>query len=246
MNFTILRFNSIDSTNSEALRQARKGADEGLCIIARQQTGGRGRQGRTWASPMDAGLYCTIVLKPKLEDRFLPLITLTAAVAVHAGLTELGLQPDIKWPNDVLVNEKKICGILAETTETPTAQAVVVGIGINLNSKSFAAELAAKATSIADQLGRADSSAVEELLLNYFGHYYRQLIDKGPAEILVEWKRRSTYFSGKAVRVTLQNTTFEGVTDGLEDNGSLRVTKVSGEVALVTAGDVEHLRAAIV
>jgi BirA family biotin operon repressor/biotin-[acetyl-CoA-carboxylase] ligase len=246
MNFTILRFDSIDSTNSEALRQARKGADEGLCIIARQQTGGRGRQGRTWASPMDAGLYCTIVLKPKLEDRFLPLITLTAAVAVHAGLTELGLQPDIKWPNDVLVNEKKICGILAETTETPTAQAVVVGIGINLNSKSFAAELAAKATSIADQLGRADSSAVEELLLNYFGHYYRQLIDKGPAEILVEWKRRSTYFSGKAVRVTLQNTTFEGVTDGLEDNGSLRVTKVSGEVALVTAGDVEHLRAAIV
>src|SRR5690349_6586261 len=99
MNFTILRFNSVDSTNLEALRQARLGVDEGTCIIARQQTAGRGRRGRIWVSPMDAGFYCSIILRPHLEADRLPLITLAIAVAVYDTLVELGLRPDIKWPN---------------------------------------------------------------------------------------------------------------------------------------------------
>src|SRR5688572_14200132 len=107
MNITVLTYDTIDSTNTEALKQARLGADEGLCIVARQQTAGRGRHGRTWVSGKDAGLYFSIVLRPNLDTKFLPLITLMAGVAVYDTLQELGLKPDIKWVNDVLVDEKK-------------------------------------------------------------------------------------------------------------------------------------------
>ena len=137
MNITVLTYDTIDSTNTEALKQARLGAEEGLCVVARQQTAGRGRHGRTWVSPEDAGLYFSIVLRPKLDAKDLSLITLTAGVAVHDTLAETGLKPDIKWVNDLLVDEKKICGILAETTDTQSGLAVIVGIGINLRSTNF-------------------------------------------------------------------------------------------------------------
>jgi len=102
MNFTILRFDTLESTNTEAANQARAGADEGLCILARQQTAGRGRHGRTWISERDSGLYFSLILRPKLDAEFLPLITLMSGIAVYDALEELGLKPDIKWVNDVL------------------------------------------------------------------------------------------------------------------------------------------------
>src|SRR3954462_6437788 len=103
MKFTIVRFDSIDSTNIEALKQARQGADEGLFIVARQQTARRGRQSRVWVSPKDAGRYITGVLRPQLEAKYLSLITLATAVGVFDMLAERGLVPDIKWPNDLLI-----------------------------------------------------------------------------------------------------------------------------------------------
>src|SRR5436190_18936870 len=99
MNITVLTFDSLDSTNTEALKQARQGAGEGLCIVARQQTAGRGRHGRTWVSQKDAGLYFSIVLRPKIDTKSLPLITLMTGVAVHDTLQEFGVKPDIKWVN---------------------------------------------------------------------------------------------------------------------------------------------------
>src|SRR5687768_18216622 len=101
---TLLTFDTLESTNTEALKHARQGIAEGLCIIARQQTAGRGRFGRTWVSEKDAGLYFSIILRPKRETQFLPLITLMAGVAVHDMLQEYGLKPDIKWVNDILVD----------------------------------------------------------------------------------------------------------------------------------------------
>ncbi len=122
MNFTILRFDSIESTNTEAVRQAKIGADEGLCIFARQQTKGRGRHGRVWISAKDAGLYFSIILRPQIELKFLPLLTLMSAVVVTEVLQELyKLKTDIKWANDVHVGGKKICGVLAEMAETKKA-----------------------------------------------------------------------------------------------------------------------------
>lgn len=244
MNITVLTYDTVDSTNTEALKQARQGAGEGLCIVARQQTAGRGRHGRTWVSEKDAGLYLSIVLRPKIETQFLPLITLMAGVAVYDALAELGIKPDIKWVNDILVNEKKICGILAETTETSNGLAVVVGIGINLRSSSFPPEIARTATSIEEQMaGETSDTFPIEALTKYFSFHYEVLqSENGRATIVDEWRKRSTYYSGKAVKVRLENESLTGVTDGLEPNGALRVRKENGEVAVVQAGDVVQLR----
>jgi BirA family transcriptional regulator, biotin operon repressor / biotin---[acetyl-CoA-carboxylase] ligase len=245
MNFNILRFDTIDSTNSEAAKQAKLGADEGLCIIARQQTAGRGRHGRAWVSEKDAGLYFSIILRPKIDARFLSLITLMTGVAVYDTLKDFDLKPDIKWVNDILIGEKKICGILAETVDTPTGLTVVVGIGINLTSRNFPDEIADTATSIesVSVTGKVSSAHAETALTKYLSYWYAILCgESGSTKILEEWRRRSSYFSGKSVRVTLQHEIFEGVTDGLEENGALRVRMSDGSLKVVQAGEVERLR----
>jgi BirA family biotin operon repressor/biotin-[acetyl-CoA-carboxylase] ligase len=247
MDFSLLTFDILDSTNTEALKQARLGAGEGVCVIARQQTGGRGRYGRTWVSERDAGLYFSAILRPQIEPHNLPLITLMAGVAVHDTLTEFGIDADIKWVNDVLVNERKIAGILAETTETPSGLAVIVGIGINLKSSSFPPDLVAAATSIEDSTPtRVSRDELIDVLTRHLGNCYEELqLEGGPAKIIENWKRRSTYCTGKSVRAVLANETVTGVTDGLESNGALRVKQGDGSVAIIQAGDVEQVRPAI-
>ncbi|MCA1589686.1 MAG: biotin--[acetyl-CoA-carboxylase] ligase, partial [Acidobacteria bacterium] len=146
MNITILKFDEIDSTNSEAMRQAGGGANEGLCIVARKQTAGRGRHGRVWESPEDAGLYFSIILRPKIDYRFLPLLTLMAGISVRDTLCEIDLRPDIKWVNDVLIDGKKISGVLAETVDTGDGVVVVLGIGINIRDARFAWDVGDGAT----------------------------------------------------------------------------------------------------
>lgn len=244
MNFNILRFDTIGSTNTEAAQHARLGADEGLCVIARQQTAGRGRHGRTWVSEKDSGLYFSVVLRPKIEPHFLPLITLMTGVAVYDALKEFGVKPDIKWVNDILVGDKKISGILAEAIETATGLAVVVGIGVNLTSKNFPDEIAATATSLETEIGKMISpDEFAETLTRYLSYFYAILVaDGGPCEIVHHWSQRSSYFIGKRVRVTLAGSFCEGVTDGIEENGALRVKTADGSVKIVQAGDVERLR----
>ncbi|MGB7203483.1 MAG: biotin--[acetyl-CoA-carboxylase] ligase [Pyrinomonadaceae bacterium] len=244
MNIQILRFDTIDSTNTEAAKQARQGADEGLCVIARQQSAGRGRHGRTWISEKDFGLYFSIVLRPEFDARHLPLITLMTGVAVSDTLQELGVKPDIKWVNDILVNEKKISGILAETVETPTGLAVVVGIGINLTPGNFTNEIVETTTSIENEAGKKISSdEIAEILTRYLIYFYDLLSqEEGRVGILRDWQKRSSYFSGKSVRVTLTDNVIEGITDGLEGNGALRVKTADGSVKIVQAGDVTRLR----
>src|SRR5918911_3809841 len=147
---TILRFDSLPSTNTEAARLASLGAPEGLCVVAREQTAGRGRQARAWVSPKDAGLYFSIVLRPRLAPALWPLVTLAAALAARAALAEAcALTPDIKWPNDLLVGSRKLCGILAEVCETARGRACVLGIGINLTEHAFPPELKTRAASVA-------------------------------------------------------------------------------------------------
>lgn len=244
MNINILRYDSLGSTNTEAAHQARQGAAEGLCVIAGRQTAGRGRLGREWISNEGAGLYFSIVLRPQIEMRFLPLITLMTGVAVHDTLREFGLKPDIKWVNDILIGDEKISGILAETVETPTGIAVIVGIGINLTSSSFPDEIVETATSIEMETGNSvTANELAERLTHYLSYFYDILNgENGRSEIVQHWRHRSTYYSGKRVRVSLGNSTLQGTTDGLEENGALRVKSEDGSVTIVQAGDVEQLR----
>ncbi|MEO8041293.1 MAG: biotin--[acetyl-CoA-carboxylase] ligase [Acidobacteriota bacterium] len=247
MNFSLLTFDILDSTNTEGLKLARLGAREGVCVVTRQQTAGRGRYGRMWVSERDAGLYFSVVLRPKIKPNDLPLITLMAGVAVYETLAEFGINPDIKWVNDVIVNEKKIAGILAETTETEKGLAVVVGIGINLKSSSFPPDLVATATSIVDTAPTIVSrDDLIETLTHHLGDSYDELqSEDGPAKIVENWKRRSSYSTGKIVRAVMVNETITGMTDGLESNGALRIKRSDGTIAIIQAGDVEQVRAAI-
>lgn len=246
MNITLLQFDTIDSTNTEALKQARLGADEGLCIVAGEQTAGRGRHGRTWVSTPDSGLYFSIVLRPKIDAKYLSLVTLMTGVAVYDTLSEFGLNPDIKWVNDILVNEKKISGILAETAETPKGLAVIVGVGINLRSSSFPTEMTDIATSIeAETKTRVSRRELTETLTKYLSYFYDVLgADEGPKQIINEWRKRSSYFADKPVRVLVNNEIITGTTDGLESNGALRLRQADGTIAVIQAGDVEKVRAA--
>src|SRR5215213_7171117 len=174
---TVLRFDSLPSTNTEAARQAALGAPEGLCVVAREQTAGRGRRERGWASPKDAGLYVSFVLRPTFEARLWPLITLAAALAVREALREVcALEADIKWPNDLLAGGRKLCGILAETAEGARGRAVVLGLGVNLTCSSFPAELLDTATSVEEQTGRTpDADRLLEALTRALAQRYETL-----------------------------------------------------------------------
>ncbi len=243
----ILRFDSLPSTNLEAAKRAADGAAEGLCVVAGEQTAGRGRLERAWVSPKGAGLYFSMIFRPGIDQSFWPLLTLMAAVAVHDALREsCGAQTDIKWPNDVLANDKKLCGILAETVESSSGRAVIVGIGINLTNHAFADDLDKVATSIEAVTGEVpDVEQVLKALLNALQGYYQALqYSDGPERIIREWTERSTYASGKRLRVTNAGETIEGISRGLERDGGMRVETDGGELKIVRAGDVSNVRPA--
>ena len=247
MNFTILRFDTIESTNTEALNQAERGADEGLCVVAQRQTAGRGRYGRVWVSPKNAGLYFSLVLRPRFEMRFFPLVTLTAAIAVHDALEALyPIECDIKWVNDIHVCGKKICGILAETAETKKGAAIVVGIGVNLKSENFSPEIVEIATSVEAETGAAPNAEIllQNLTANLSRYYDTLGGESGAEKICREWTRRSSYADGKSVKVITETEIIRGITRGIENDGALRVETDDGEIRVVRAGEVENLRIA--
>ncbi|HWN10253.1 MAG TPA: biotin--[acetyl-CoA-carboxylase] ligase [Pyrinomonadaceae bacterium] len=242
----ILRFDSLPSTNLEAAKRAADGAAEGLCVLAGEQIAGRGRLEREWVSPKGAGLYSSIIFRPGFDQSSWPLLTLMAAVAVHDALRECcGAQTDIKWPNDVLANDKKLCGILAETVDSLSGRAVIVGIGINLTNHAFPGKLDKVATSIEAVTGQApDVEKVLNALLGSLQVYYEALRGPdGPERIIRAWTERSSYASGKRVRVTNAGETIEGISRGLECDGGLRLETADGKIQVIRAGDVTAVRA---
>ena len=243
---TFLRFEVIDSTNLEAMRQARTGAPEGLCIVAREQTHGRGRQGRRWVSAKDTGLHFTTLLRPRIDIADWPLITMMSALAVADTLKRTcAVSADIKWPNDLMLDQRKVSGILCETVDTNAGYAVVVGIGINLYHGSFPPDVGATATSIEQATGhKPDFEVVLKELLNAISERYAILqSEQGTETTLREWCARSSYATGKPVRVESGVEVWEGVTAGLEADGALRVTIAPGQIKIVRAGDVQSIRA---
>jgi BirA family biotin operon repressor/biotin-[acetyl-CoA-carboxylase] ligase len=194
---------------------------------------------------MDAGLYFSIVLRPGFEQKLWPLLTLMSSLAVHDALSKaFSLETDIKWPNDIYAGERKLCGILAETVETQTGRAVIIGIGINLNDRAFPEELKARATSVEAETGQTvDREGLIEALVEALLKKYEALRQPDGAALMVdEWIERSSYAMDKRVRVELADEIIEGVTRGLEPDGALRVETVAGEIKQVRAGDVWALR----
>ncbi|HJT29769.1 MAG TPA: biotin--[acetyl-CoA-carboxylase] ligase [Pyrinomonadaceae bacterium] len=238
----VLRFESLPSTNTELARRASEGAAEGLVILADEQTAGRGRLQRAWSSPKGAGLYLSILLRPTIPHNLWPLITFMAALAVGDALREAaGVQTDIKWPNDLLSGERKICGILAESIDTPLGRAVILGIGINLTANAYPPELATVATSISEATGmEPDREQILAAVLDTLSRWYPRLAE--PEQIVDAWSNRSSFASGKLVQVSNGDDVWQGTTCGVEPDGALRLRTSSGEIKLVRAGDVYRIR----
>jgi BirA family biotin operon repressor/biotin-[acetyl-CoA-carboxylase] ligase len=186
----------------------------------------------------------SLILQPKFEMTAWPLITLMAAVAVRDALFKTcGLTADIKWPNDLCVDDKKLCGILAETLETAPGSFVIIGIGINLTDEVLPL-VQAEATSIESVTGeKPDGEQVLEGLLSSITEKYELLNNAAGREHLIrEWCAHSSYAIGRRVRVSLGEKSFEGTTRGLESDGALRVETSDGRMRVVRAGDVTALR----
>lgn len=245
LTFRTLHFESLPSTNTELVKLAVEGAAEGLCIIADEQTAGRGRLLRTWSSPKGAGLYASFLLRPQISLHLWPLITFVAALSVGDALLEaFGVETEIKWPNDLLSGERKICGILSEAVDTPAGRAAIVGIGINLTSQAYPPELTGVATAVAEESAQAaDRNVVLQSLQKAIGVWYEALrSEQGRDEILQSWINRSPYVHNKLVDVINGGETFRGVTRGVELDGALRVETSDGGLRIVRAGDVIHVR----
>ncbi|HEX4456892.1 MAG TPA: biotin--[acetyl-CoA-carboxylase] ligase [Polyangia bacterium] len=230
------------STNDEAAAWARAGAPAGAVVVADTQTRGRGRLGRRWHSPPGASLYCSVVLRPPLPPYRVPPLTLAAGVAVAEALTALDITPQLKWPNDVLLDGKKVAGILTEmSSDLDRVHHVVVGIGVNLNTRDFPDELAAIATSAALVRGapvvRADFAAA---LCARLEHWFDRFVAEGPAVVAAAWKQHARIF-GRRVRVTAGRDVLEGTAEDLEDDGALRLRLDDGRTTRVIAGEVTPL-----
>lgn len=173
-------YDTIDSTNTRAKHFAELGEDEGTLVIAEKQTSGKGRRGRQWESEPMTSVYMSIILRPKISPMCVPGITLLAALAVVRAVKEAcNIQPLIKWPNDIILEKKKICGILTEmSSELDYINYAVVGIGINVNNKQFPTGIEDKATSIYLETGKKqDRAQLAALTAQYFGEYYKKFIE---------------------------------------------------------------------
>src|SRR5262245_6425907 len=240
---TIFHFFTVDSTNAFATRLFTHGRKvlHGSVIIAEAQTAGRGRLGRSWHSEAESGLYFSLVLRPKVPPQYAPLFTLGAAVALHHAIErETGLDVDIKWPNDLLVLGKKVCGILAEMqAEFDRVNSLIIGIGLNVNHVSLPAELSDRATSLRIASGKAQSR-IECLVefLEEFENLLSQFDQGGPAAIIEPWTRFSSFASGRRLQVHDGFRMIEGVTRGLNASGAIRIETGNGAIEEVYSGDV--------
>jgi len=238
----IYHFFKIDSTNSVAMRLGESGEPHGTIVLAEEQTAGRGRAGREWTSEKSAGIYCSILLRPPIPPAHAPLLTLVAGLAARdAAAEDLDTLPDIRWPNDLLVGGRKVCGILTEMRAEPDRiHYAVIGIGMNVNQSKMPEELSDIATSLRIETGKIHSR-LELLirLLRSVDRYYNQFLADGAAPILRRFAEVSSYFKGKRVRITTATETFTGTTAGLEPSGVLRVARDDGrEIVPVLSGDV--------
>ena len=241
----IHHFFRTDSTNRVAMELGYTNEPEGAVVIAEEQTAGRGRAGRNWHSERATGIYATLLLRPKISPVQAPLLTMMAGLSAHAAIqAQTGLQPDVKWPNDLVLNGKKLGGILTEMHAEPTVvRFVIVGIGINVNQEKFPAELSAIATSLRAETGRGQSR-LELLarLLREFETDYSRFLRDGSGSVTERFTQVSSYASGKKVRVTNGKETYIGVTAGLRPEGLLQIRREDGALVTVLAGDVTETR----
>ena len=243
----VISYRKVDSTNIVAYELAEKGMKEGTVILADEQVKGKGRHGRHWSSPSKSGIYMSCILRPSIAPNEISRITLLAAVAVAQAIRDLSsLEVTIKWPNDIMIGNKKLCGILTEMkAEQDSVDFVVLGIGVNVNVP--VKQLPKGATSIKEELvsvgGRVNLSRVEltKKVLEKLEEYYNLMKKEGFEPIIDIWKDLSVMI-GSRVKVSIHGKTFEGLAHDINPDGALVVRTESGLLEKISSGDVTMIR----
>lgn len=239
----ILYLPETDSTNAVAKKAAAEGAPEGSIVVAGTQTGGKGRKGRTWFSPAGLGLYASLVLRPHLPPSEAFAFSLMSAVAVADGIASVDhqLKPSVRWPNDVLINNRKVAGILIElSTEADLLDYVIVGFGINVNIDSFPEGLRTEPTSLLLETGRRIPRAtVLASVLRAFEREYLRFLETGSGPVLSDWRKRCD-IEGKRISVERVDGVIEGIVQFIDRDGALILEDREGKVHRIHSGDVTY------
>lgn len=234
-------YDVLDSTNLQAKLDAERGAGQGALVVADMQTAGRGRRGRTWSSPAGTNVYFTLILKPELTPDKASMLTPVMGLAVAEGIRRTcGLEAQIKWPNDIVMNGKKVCGMLAEMSlEQDFIHYIVIGVGINVGLQEFPEEIADTATCLQKECGKKVPRA--ELIANImkaFEEYYEAFTKQGELSGLMEQYNRLLVNNSREVKVLDPKGEFRGISKGINELGELLVEREDGSVAAVYAGEV--------
>lgn len=237
----IYYYDTIDSTNNKAKFLAEEGAANGTLVVSDIQTGGRGRRGRKWESPSGTGIWMTLILKPEIEIANASMLTIVMAIAVADAIKEYsGLEGMIKWPNDIVINGKKICGILTEMSiEMDHINHIVVGVGINVNTRNFPKELEDRATSMALEGGKNYKRAqLIKLVMQHFEEEFEVFIKTQSLKDQITKYNQMLVNVDEQVMVCEPNCEYKGTARGINEKGELLVEKENGEKVYVYAGEV--------
>lgn len=236
----VAMFEEIDSTNNEAKRKAEAGAGHGTLVVSEIQTAGKGRRGRNWVSAKGDGIWMSLILKPDIEPANASMLTLVMALAVVSAIRGLtGAKAEIKWPNDIVLNKKKVCGILTEMSAEPDLiNHIVVGVGINVHNEKFPDDIQDKATSIFAETGNKITRAeLIALTLKRFEHYYAQFCRFQDMTALLEEYNDQLVNTGREVAVLDPKQEYRGTARGINGRGELMVQTEDG-MRNVASGEV--------
>lgn len=233
-------FDEVDSTNTRAGQLAEEGAPHGTLVVADRQSSGRGRRGRSWCSPSQTGIFMSLLLRPQIEPANASMLTLLIALAVAKGIeknTELTVQ--IKWPNDIVINGKKVCGILTEmNAQMDYVNHILIGVGINVHNTEFPDEIAHMATSIYLESGRhVQRAELIEAIWEEFEDYYENFLETQNLNSVLKEYDQYLVNRGKKVCVLDPQGNYEGVADGITERGELLVETAEGQ-RKVSSGEV--------
>ncbi len=234
-------FDSIDSTNQYAKKAGEENEPEGLLVIADEQTAGKGRSGRHWTTPPGTTIAMTVLLRPKIAPERISMVTLVMGMAIAKACRDLyGLDAGIKWPNDIVINGKKLSGTLTEMSAEMTAvNYIVIGVGINVNLREFPEEIRQTATSVALELGHdVNRAELIAAVLDRFEQYYEIFLEARDLSGLRDTYNEMLVNTGRAVRVLEPGKEYTGTALGIDELGQLLVRRENDQVEKVYAGEV--------
>lgn len=237
----VMYYDATDSTNNRAKDSGEKKGFHGTLFIADKQNAGKGRRGRAWESPAGKSIYMTILLRPEITPDKAPMLTLVMGLSVAEGIRRVsGVKAEIKWPNDIVINKKKVCGILTEmATEIECVHYVVIGVGINVNQQHFPDEIKEMATSLYNETGNTyKRSELIAAVLEQFEKNYEAFLKAGDLSDVKEVYDSILVNCGQEVKVLEPGNEYRAVAEGINKTGELIVTLPDGQKKNVFAGEV--------